>query len=327
MEFTTSLRLERQAAVVATPSAISEPPAECYESCSMFQILFLFTPDIFAVGLADLKLDYAYLEAQTVGQSVGLCAENSDFNLYYSRCYSCILAVAENSRETISNYFDPMFYQYIAYCQKQKGGSVDPSWYTSTTTWAVATYTMQSGPTVTVTVLVDTTVIRPDWTGFQTTTPVLPTTATPDKPNTDGSRNGPSPWVWAIVGAVIALALIGLGILLLLYRKGKLRSLKQKWKLGRVSAHTHELDGDSTWRTGDKPELHGESRLMAAVSSPVKEIYTKSVEPKELDSSVRPVELAVDDIGTMGRTEVAELPAEVTSSDQGGGERCEGEPR
>lgn len=57
---------------------------------------------------------------------------------------------------------------------------------------------------------------------------------------------------------------------------------------------------------------------MAAVSTPVKEIYTKSVEPKELDSSVRPVELAVDDIGKRGRTEVVELPAEVTSSDQGG---------
>nr|CAB92020.2 hypothetical protein [Neurospora crassa] len=64
-------------------------------------------------------------------------------------------------------------------------------------------------------------------------------------------------------------------------------------------SHSHELDGDSTWRTGDKPELRGESLPTAAATTPVKELPAQYSEPKELDSSVKPVELPV------------ELPAEV----------------
>ncbi|KAL0471065.1 hypothetical protein QR685DRAFT_597581 [Neurospora intermedia] len=66
---------------------------------------------------------------------------------------------------------------------------------------------------------------------------------------------------------------------------------------------SHELDGDSTWRTGDKPELHGESLLTAAATTPVKELSAQYSEPKELDSSVKPVELPV------------ELPAEANVTD------------
>ena len=85
---------------------------------------------------------------------------------------------------------------------------------------------------------------------------------------------------------------------------------------------SHELDGDSTWRTGDKPELHGESLLTAAATTPVKELSAQYSEPKELDSSVKPVELPVE--------LPAELPAEVhddkcitrdLSKDEDGGEK------
>ncbi|KAK3396972.1 hypothetical protein B0T20DRAFT_246378 [Sordaria brevicollis] len=304
-----------------------EPPAACYQDCNN-----------------------AFLEAQVVGKTAKLCSESSDFSLYYSRCHSCILAMNSDSGDTISAYLDPTFAEYTAYCQELEA-SVDPSWYTPMITWTMATYTVQNGPTTTVRVLVDTIVLRSDWTGFQTTTsapviptstPVLPTSTTSqpgiitssrsltstattpaassipgsEKSDTGASTHGPSPWVWAIVGAVVALTLIGAGILLFLYRRGKLRSLKHKWKLGRTTAHPHELDGDSAWRTGDKPELHGESRLVAGGSSTED---TKSMEPpKELDSSVVPVELAVNEdtevAETRGRAAeltAVELPAEV----------------
>ncbi|KAK1775467.1 hypothetical protein QBC45DRAFT_242881 [Copromyces sp. CBS 386.78] len=118
------------------------------------------------------------------------------------------------------------------------------------------------------------------------------TTAAP--PGT--ATNGPSPWVWAIVGAVIALVLIGLGIVAFLYKRDKFRFIKKK--LGLESAQ--ELDGDTAWRTGDKPELHGESRAVAASTGP----------PKELDSSEKPIEMSAKGLSTR----LVELPTEFNES-------------
>ncbi|KAK1775466.1 hypothetical protein QBC45DRAFT_242967 [Copromyces sp. CBS 386.78] len=283
MQFTTFLLSERE----------SDPtPSQCYDICSD-----------------------ALLKAQQVGKTPGLCPDDSPFMHSYNECYSCLLANAEeDARELIKAELDPTFSPYISYCQEQK--NIDPSWYTSTTTWAIATYTNQNRAPVTVTVLVDTTVLRPDWTGFQTTTSMSPATTsqtvttaslTPDQHKTKDSASGPRPWVWAIIGAVIALAVIGLGVLQFLYRKGKLRFIERKLRM--TLAHPHELDGDLTWRTGDKPELHGQSSSMAAAVVPSKELYTPNNEPKELDSSVEPVELPVD--GTGMRARVGGLPVEV----------------
>ncbi|KAL0471067.1 hypothetical protein QR685DRAFT_525364 [Neurospora intermedia] len=196
-----------------------------------------------------------YLEAQEVGKSPKLCSNDSSFMRYYNNCYSCTLALTEDPRDAVHDWLDYVFFPNISYCHESE--SIDPTWYTSTTTWATATYVIDHGPTTTVTVLVDTMVLRPDWTGFQTTTSLSPSTTTttrasssfqantitsasqpstttnlaPDESNTREARtHGPSSWVWAIVGAVIALAIIGLGILLCSYRKGKLRFInKKKW--------------------------------------------------------------------------------------------------
>ncbi|KAK3345507.1 hypothetical protein B0H65DRAFT_208142 [Neurospora tetraspora] len=189
MQFITLLRPERRVNVAARMDL--SPPALCYSSCND-----------------------AYLEARDVGKSPSLCSDNSHFMRSYKECYSCVVATAaEDPREAVNAYLDPTFSQYISYCREQK--NIDPSWYKSTTTWAIATYTNQNGPIVTVTVLVDTTVLRPDWTGFHTTTsmshatttansspqasnitssqPLTTTNPTPDEPSTREATHSLSP--------------------------------------------------------------------------------------------------------------------------------------
>lgn len=257
--------------------------------------------------------------AQSIsGELPEFCPNDSAFMRYYRDCYACLLAKADDPRAVVKGYLEAYFSPYVEYCQEQNNSRIDPTWYTSTTAWTTVTFTNKNGPTDTATVLVDMTVLRAEWTGFQTATSNTITSSQPSttassnsgKPINDNknSSHGPSPWVWAIVGAVVALAIIGLGILLFLFKRGKLRFGKRKTKLDKGSttttttttqSHTHanELDGDSAWRTGDKPELHGESRSMAppAATAP-KELYTQDNGPKELDSGVGPVELPADDI-------------------------------
>lgn len=89
------------------------------------------------------------------------------------------------------------------------------------------------------------------------------------------------------------MVFIGLGIVAFLYKKGKLPFIKKK--LGLASAQ--ELDGDTAWRTGDKPELHGESSGVApSTVGP----------PKELDANEKAIEMAAGD----PRMRPVELPTE-----------------
>lgn len=122
-----------------------------------------------------------------------------------------------------------------------------------------------------------------------TTNSTLPASETPTAVSPGpGTKNGPSPWIWAIIGTVIVVVLIGLGIALFLYKKGQLRSIKIRLRI----KSAQELDGDSSWRTGDKPELHGESSTLAITSGPPKELEAPTtIEPKELDSREKPAEM------------------------------------
>ncbi|KAK3396973.1 hypothetical protein B0T20DRAFT_246415 [Sordaria brevicollis] len=128
---------------------------------------------------------------------------------------------------------------------------------------------------------------------FTTTDITRPTSGQLTAVRPEPGTNGPAPWVWAIIGAVIALVLIGLGIVAFLYRRGKIPFFR-KTKPGLASAQ--EPDGEANWRTGDKPELHGESSALAITSGPPKELDpSTTVQPKELDSSEKPAEMPTTD--------------------------------
>ncbi|KAK3950437.1 hypothetical protein QBC32DRAFT_346534 [Pseudoneurospora amorphoporcata] len=264
----------------------NEPPPECKELC-----------------------ETAYIDAQRVGKTSSLCEAGSSFREHYNECDVCLRHSTQiEYGAVVKEYLEPRFAQFIGYCDEQNvPAGVDPSWYASTTTLAVATLTISNIRT-TVTVVKDTSVLRSDWTGFPANAPsstsTAATTTTGSSPTSQQTTaappgtatNGPSSWVWAIVGVVIALVLIGLGIVAFLYKRGKFRFIKKK--LGLESAQ--ELDGDTAWRTGDKPELHGESRAVAASTGP----------PKELDSSEKPIEMSAKGLSTR----LVELPTEFNES-------------
>ncbi|KAK3396979.1 hypothetical protein B0T20DRAFT_246481 [Sordaria brevicollis] len=296
MQGASSLRLGRRVGVTAREDV--PLPVECYLSCNI-----------------------AYRTAEDVGETDASCPEDSEFMTNYNICYSCLMAKSRDFKLSVKEYLEPTFSRYISYCQAKTASAIDPTWYTTTEILVRATYTNKDGPTEPAVALAYTTVLRSDWTGFMTSTSSSASpaaTSITDSSSGNGSSNSLAPWVWAIIGAVVALGIIGLGILLFLYKRGKLSFLKRKGKSGKTTSG-HELDGDSAWRSGDKPELHGETAVAAPTEKQINELYTESgTEPRELDSSVRPVELAVGDGGM--RPEVFELPAEYN---YGGGEVVE----
>ena len=98
-----------------------------------------------------------------------------------------------------------------------------------------------------------------------------------------------SPWVWAIIGAVIALVLFGLGIVGFLYKRGKVESIKKRLNLRPARELVY---GDLNWGTGDIADLQGESSTLTISTGLPKEMdATATAEPKELDSNVIPVEM------------------------------------
>ncbi|RYP91380.1 hypothetical protein DL770_002520 [Monosporascus sp. CRB-9-2] len=62
------------------------------------------------------RCNNAYLEAQAVGKSSGLCREGSAFRDYYDACELCIDDHLVNFQLTARDYLSPQFAQFLGYC-------------------------------------------------------------------------------------------------------------------------------------------------------------------------------------------------------------------
>ncbi|KAI8946444.1 hypothetical protein F4801DRAFT_583366 [Xylaria longipes] len=73
----------------------------------------------------DLGKDNANIEAQAVGKTPEVCAPNSNFQSYYKACKYCI-ETYDDSGEADRDYLDPIFSQWIDYCDEVQSSPPSP---------------------------------------------------------------------------------------------------------------------------------------------------------------------------------------------------------
>lgn len=108
----------------ASPASTSVPPPPPYGKEHERRELHMFSKRAVTPSVCFDECNNAWLFAQSTGKTDELCREGSSFRKSYNSCAACIVANAGATKDTIRDYVEPEFAQYLDFCNGRPAGPI-----------------------------------------------------------------------------------------------------------------------------------------------------------------------------------------------------------